>query len=172
MKNDLSLMRYAVRIMMLFGLSVVAACHSPQPGSQTGDEVDLVQQGVTITSYNYTDRALNDITVDGVWAGGARAYSFSGRAAGLLAPKDRSRQHSVKVRWDVGSKYDLATNRYPDEAPPMEPHEVLVPIKFPYPQQVEHLILHFYPDGHVEAELTESMPEPRIPAPEGFRRPD
>lgn len=148
---------------------ILAACHATgNNGSE--DEMDLVSQGVTISSYNYTDRALNDIVVDGAWSGGADAFSMSGSAAGLMAPRDRTRQHSVEVRWDVGSRYDLATNRYPDKAPPMEPHEATVPIRFPYPEQIENLVLHFYPDGHVEAEFAEFVPPPRVAAPEGFRR--
>lgn len=134
------------------------------------DSVDLVSQGATLTSFNYTDRAINDITVDGVWGGGADAYSASGGAAGLLAPRDRTRQHSVKVRWEVDDVYDVATNRYLEPTEPPEQHEATLPIKFPYPEKIEFLILHFYPNGQVEAEFTERMPEPRIPPPEGFSR--
>lgn len=161
-------MQYVLRAIVLMGLLVVAGCQFPFADSKD-DEVDLVNQGVTITSYNYTDRALNDVTVDGVWTGGAHAYSLGGGAAGLLAPKDRSHQHSVKVKWEVQDYYDVKTNRYLRPAPRPESHEALVPIDFPYPERMNYLILHFYPDGHVEAELTERMPEQRIPPPEGFQ---
>lgn len=148
----------------------LAACQAGPSSTNSEDDMSLVSRGVTITSYNYTDRALNDITVDGAWSGGADAFSMSGSAAGLMAPEDRTKQHSVTVRWDVGSQYDLATNSYPEAAPPMEPHEATVPIEFPYPEHIEYLTLHFYPDGHVEAEFSDGTPERRIPQPEGFRR--
>lgn len=156
-------------ICMVLALSWLPACSREKGYETMADDPDLlVNNGVTIIPFNYTEYAINDITVDGVWAGGVDVFSGGGGAAGLLKPRDRSRQHSVKVEWDVGSHYDLASNRYQSEKPLQVHHRAMVPIKFPYPDEFEVLALHFYPDGHVEADFTGMFPEPRVAPPSGF----
>lgn len=127
---------------------------------------------LSLFAFNYTERSILDITVDGMWLGGASAYTNGGRAMGPRAPRDRSRPYSVEVTWRVSGLYDMATNTY--ARMPVEEKEASVPLKFPYPDDPGMLVLHFYPDGRVEAELIDRQDSHfdfrRIPIPEGHRR--
>jgi hypothetical protein len=69
----------------------------------------------------------------------------------LLAPSDPSRKAVLHVRWVVADIYDVASNTYSRR--PDEPRTAEVPVAWPYPASPDYLVLHFYPDGHVEAEL-------------------
>lgn len=133
---------------------------------------DLPRRGVSLFAFNYTDRYVGDVKVDGMWLGGADAHGNSGSAAGLSAPRDRNKRHSIEVSWIVADVYDLATNKY--QRRPDEPHTANVELAFPYPDNPNELVLHFYPDGHVEAELIGEKDRwwtfRRIPPPQGYTR--
>lgn len=129
---------------------------------------------LTLFAFNYTDRAVLDISVDGVRLGNADAYTNSGTAMGPRAPRDRSREHSVDVAWNISaSYYDLGTNKYIDDGE-LVSRQASVPLKFPYPEDPKELILHFYSDERVEAELIGRQENPfdfrRVPIPEGHKR--
>ena len=107
--------------------------------------------------------------MDGVWAGAANAYGGEGnRVQGLLAPSDPNRIAVLKVKWIVADDYDVALNKYTRR--PDEPHEVSIEVARPYPPNPRLLVLHFYPDGRVEAELEADLPKRRIPRPPGYHR--
>lgn len=126
-------------------------------------------RAVSTVKYNYTDRYIGDVIVNGAWTGGVDAHGGGGNLAqGILAPRDRNKQHSVRVRWVVADVYDVASNTYSRR--PDEHKEAEVKIAMPYPERPRYLMLHFYPDGHVEAELTERIPDRRIPQPQGYHR--
>lgn len=122
-------------------------------------------------AFNYTERYLIHITVDGVWMGGADAYTNGGSAMGPRPPRNRNKQHSIEVHWQLSGLYDMKTDTY--SRAPLENRSATVPIKFPYPENPNELILHFYPDGHVEAEMIDQKENVfdfrRIPIPEGHR---
>lgn len=128
--------------------AVLAGCAAAK--AKNKDQV----QFLTLFAFNYTDRYLWDITVDGMWMGPSSAYTNGGSAMGPRPPSKRNKQHTVRVRWELSDRYDLATNKY-IEVGPLEQREADVPLRFPYPEHPNMLVLHFYPDGHVEAELTE-----------------
>ena len=140
------------------GLGVVSGC----AGAQTPG------RSVTTLTYNYTGRYIGDVVVDGAWTGGADAYGMGGGAQGLLAPSDPNRQVVLKVKWVVADDYDVATNAYTRR--PDEQKQASVEVARPYPPNPSYLVLHFYPDGHVEAELEADRPKRRIPPPPGYHR--
>ena len=140
------------------GLGVVSGC----AGAQTPG------RSVTTLTYNYTGRYIGDVVVDGAWTGGADAYGMGGGAQGLLAPSDPNRQAVLKVKWVVADDYDVATNAYTRR--PDEQKQASVEVARPYPPNPSYLVLHFYPDGHVEAELEADRPKRRIPPPPGYHR--
>lgn len=127
---------------------------------------------LTLFAFNYTDRAILDITVDGMWLGSASAHTNGGTAMGPRPPRDRSTPHSLSVTWRISGLYDMASDTY--TRMPVEEKRATVPLKFPYPDDPKELILHFYPDGRVEAELIDRNENPfdfrRVPIPEGHRR--
>ncbi len=128
---------------------------------------------LTLFAFNYTDRAILDITVDGMWLGGASAYTNGKSAMGPRAPRDRSRPHSVDVTWSISaSYYALGSNKYIDDGE-LVSRQASVPLKLPYPDDPNMLLLHFYPDGRIEAELIARQDDKfdfrRIPIPEGHK---
>jgi hypothetical protein len=74
----------------------------------------------------------------------------------------------LKVKWIIADTYDLATNKYTRKPDELRDAEVELPT--PYPPDADLLVLHFYPDGHVEAELTGKRNNGRIPPPEGLKK--
>lgn len=129
---------------------------------------------LTLFAFNYTNRAILDITVDGMWLGSASAHTNGGTAMGPRPPRDRNKIHSVDVSWSISaSHYDLSTNKYVEDGDLVQ-RQARVPLKFPYPNDPDELILHFYPDGRVEAELIgredNAFDFRRVPIPEGHRR--
>jgi Protein of unknown function (DUF3304) len=141
------------------GLSVVSGCAGAQPGGRS----------VSILKFNYTARYIGDVVVDGAWTGGVDAFSGGGKSAeGLMAPSDPNRAAIIQVKWVVADDYDVATNTYTRR--PDERREAAVEVARPFPTNPSYLILHFYPDGHVEAELEADRPKRRIPQPAGYHR--
>jgi hypothetical protein len=145
-------------LLKAMGLGAVSGCAAAAPKSRS----------VTTLSFNYTGRYIGDVVVDGAWAGGVDAYGMGGGAQGLLAPSDPSRVAVLKVKWIVADDYDVASNKYSRRSD--EPHEASVEVARPYPANPSYLVLHFFPDGHVEAELEADRPKRRIPPPPGYHR--
>lgn len=146
-------------ILKLLGLAALSGCASARGESRS----------VSIDQYNYTDRYIGDITVNGVWAGSVGAYEGGGsRVQGLIAPTDSDKKIVLKVKWSVGSYYSVENNTY--TRAPTESRLADVELPTPYPAGADLLVLHFYPDGHVEAELTGNRRNRRIPLPTGYHR--
>lgn len=145
-------------LLKLFGLAALGGCASARGESRS----------ISVDHYNYTDRYIGDVMVNGVWTGGVGAYRGGGsRVQGLMAPRLADKKIVLKVKWIVADTYDIATNKYTRK--PDEPREADVDVPTPYPEDSDLLVLHFYPDGHVEAEMTGSRKNRRIPAPDGLR---
>jgi Protein of unknown function (DUF3304) len=144
---------------LAFGLSVVSGCAGAQPKNRS----------VSTVKFNYTERYIGDVTVDGVWTGGVDAFGGGGsRVEGLMAPADLSRSAVVQVKWIVSGRLDFSTNRYIEL--PLEKKQAAVEVAMPYPANPSYLVVHFYPDGHVEAELEADRPKRRIAQPAGYPR--
>jgi hypothetical protein len=106
---------------------------------------------MSLFAFNYSPYYLDDVRVDGQFLGGVGGYTNGGSGMAPRAPRGKG-PHSVRVRWIEANRYDLASNRYLDEGHRV-PREAVVPLKTPYPPNPATLLLHFYADGHVEAEL-------------------
>ena len=146
-------------IIKAIGLGALSGCAIAAPQSRS----------VSTVKFNYTDRYIGDVLVNGVWAAGVDAFGGGGdRIQGLLAPSDSSKPIVLAVKWVVADEYVVAENKYlrrPDEA-----HKAMVEIARPFPTNPTYLVLHFYPDGHVEAELEADRPKQRIAPPKGYHR--
>lgn len=146
-------------LLVTLGIGAVGGCAA---AGQT-------RRSVSIAKFNYTDRYIGDVVVDGVWTGGVDAFGGGSKLAeGLIAPTDANRAAVLKVKWVVADEYDVASNKYMRR--PDEPHEASVEVAPRYPANPSYLVIHFYPDGHVEAELEADRPKRRIPPPAGYHR--
>ncbi|WP_295747944.1 DUF3304 domain-containing protein [Undibacterium sp.] len=147
------------QLLKLFGLAALSGCAQAQTKSRS----------VGTTKFNYTGWGIDNVMVDGAWTGGVDAYSGGGKfAQGLLAPSDPNRASVLNVTWEVSGLYDIEKNTY--SRTPVEQHQAKVEVARPYPVNPDYLVLHFYPDGHVEAELEADRPKRRIPTPPGYHR--
>jgi hypothetical protein len=140
-------------------LGAVSGCAGAEPSGRSVNTVVI----------NYTDRYIGDVTADGVWVGAADAYGGEGnRVQGLLAPSDANRAVVLKVKWFVGSIYNIEANSYTRTT--VHEKTAQVEVARPYPPNPSYLVIHFFPDGHVEAELEADRPKRRIPPPPGYHR--
>ncbi len=146
-------------LLKLFGLAALGGCTSARGEGKS----------VGTVSFNYTNRYIGDVTVNGAWTGGVDAFGGGGKIAqGLIAPKDLNKKLVLKVSWVVADDYDVAANKYTRR--PDESRSADVVLIGPHPSNPSYLVLHFYPDGHVEAELEADRPKRRIPPPSGYHR--
>ena len=157
-----------VGTVLLALIALLSGCASAAAQSKNGNKA----RSLKLFAFNYTDRSLLNITVDGMWMGKASAYKQGGGAMGPRPPRDLTRQHTIEVKWEISDRYDLETNKYVAVGP-LEPRQAVIPIRMPYPENPNELILHFYPDGRVEAEMISRQDNVfdfrRIPVPEGHR---
>lgn len=143
----------------ILGAGLLAGCAQVRPQGKS----------VSIVKFNYTDRYLGDVVINGAWAGGIDAYGGGGdRVQGLMAPSDPHRRVEINVQWNVGSIYNVEFNTY--TRAPVVRQTAAVPVAWPYPPNPSYLVVHFYPDGRVEAELEADRPKRRIPPPAGYHR--
>ncbi|WP_295747949.1 hypothetical protein [Undibacterium sp.] len=147
------------QLLKLFGLVALSGCAQAQTKSRS----------VSTYCFNYTDRFIDRVFVDGVFAGIADAYSGEGSGVeGLLAPSDPNRVAVLSISWELSGLYDIESNTY--TRVPVERYQAKVEVARPFPPNPGSLVLHFYPDGHVEAELVASREIWRIPRPAGYHR--
>ncbi|WP_309618022.1 DUF3304 domain-containing protein [Salinibacterium sp.] len=141
------------------GLGVLSGCATAAPAGRS----------VSIVKFNYTDRYIGDVSVNGVWAAGVDAFGGGGdRIQGLMAPSNTTSEATLKIGWAVGSIYSVADDEY--TRMPIQAKTASVEVARPYPANPTYLVLHFYPDGHIEAELEADRPKRRIPPPPGYHR--
>lgn len=119
--------------------------------------------------FNYTDRYLRFVRVDGSYLGGLDAYT-NGGSSSMGRSKFDGGSVSVRVQWEEGNQYDLARNSYISDGHAIA-RDTVVQIKQPYPNDASTLVLHFFPDGSVEGELVQRDRDKwnlrRLPMPKG-----
>ncbi len=128
---------------------------------------------LTLFAFNYSDRYVADIVVDGRWMGGADPFTNSGSAMGPKAPRGTGTLE-LDVSWGDGGEYDLQTRSYREGTMRSGRSQASVTVQKPYPSDPSELVLHFYQDGHVEAELLgrggDRWALRRVPIPAGHPR--
>lgn len=161
----LSLLRGAIAAAMALVLSACAAAtDAPTPApAQYGKPVSLVIQG-----YNYTDDYIDSFTVNGAGggnilesgpeSGGGKSVCCAAYTPGTPLPI------RLKIRWVANYCQYRSMTAYG----PTPVHrrglwkETEAWITEPPRGQPRALEIHFYPDGHVEAAVTEGYSPPRL----------
>ncbi len=165
----------AVRFIACFLLAgLCGACNERQFVSidkaeqKTRSDFDLA-----IVGYNYTDREIGILSVDGVGGGNINLSSTSGGGGGitccvkLLSGKEPS--HHV-VRWDA------AACKFNEKTPgPLGPRyqlhyvfkELNVAVQRQGNQKPDYFEVHFFPDGSVKTMVTSELSLPLIVLPDG-----
>lgn len=149
--------RELLRALLLPGAVALIAC--TQPGSDAKPAarpapLPAPREPVSleINGFNYTDLYIDSFEVNG--QGGGNLYVSSPTAGGggsvccVSWSPDTPRPVPLTVRWTRGQ------DRWCEQE---------VAISGPVPAKPEHLGVHFFPDGHIEAELTEDYPSVKLP---------
>jgi hypothetical protein len=127
--------------------------------------------GLTITSYNYTNRYIDQFFVNG--AGGGNVFVSTESSGGgkgtccVMYTPGTPPPKTVRVRWQAsgctyygvdsgGERYSRGHSFFKEVDAPVNPNAPAHPVNFE---------VHFYPDGHVEAAITDHISEPRLKLP-------
>jgi hypothetical protein len=122
-----------------------------------------------VVGYNYTNRYIDSFDVDGTWGGNldvSTATAGGGKSTCCYAWSDAtSLPATVRVRWvSGGCKFLSKPNLYGERFPGVQHHysEKEVPIVGTLPAKPTTIEVHFYPDGRIEAAITDAESEPRL----------
>ncbi len=150
----------------------LTACHA-QPSDNSSDKpVEKIPSGtklsLTLTGYNYTNRYIDTFSVNG--QGGGNLFisgptSGGGGSVCCVGYRSGQRTWTVKVRWQANA-CTYNEKKYSKDDIQYEIHsyfkEVEVQVDPNVPARPQYLEVHFYPDGHVEAAITEHASPPRL----------
>jgi hypothetical protein len=140
-----------------------ASVNAPPPTAEkhSGRRLDL-----TIAGYNYTNRYIDDFTVNGQWGGNlsiSEAGSAGGGSACCVAYLDTAGKDTVKVRWQSGACYFTTKSTISNDTY-QNLHsfykEVEVELDKSSARKPNYLEIHFYPDGTVKAAVTDKTSPP------------
>lgn len=161
--------RIAWRVCVAPVLLLVGVACSTSAASVAGKKSPYL----SLFAFNYSDRYVADIVVDGRWMGGADPFTNSGSAMGPKAPRGMG-SLELDVSWGDGGAYDLQTRSYREGTMRSGRSRASVTVRKPYPSDPSELILHFYQDGHVEAQFLgrggDRWALRRVPIPPGHPR--
>jgi hypothetical protein len=149
-----------------FGLQ---ACNAHPNGSESG-----VSSGngrtvqLEIFGYNYTNRPIDQFTVNG--QGGANIVLSSAGSGGsggtcCVSYTPGQKDFSVEVRWTTHScqyTQDTGTGEGTYDATYYFYKTVSVPVDISNAESPQNIEVHFYPDGSVQAGISQLMSLPRL----------
>lgn len=148
-----SVARYGV---LLVALLVLGACNKPKTDAQANGppaepEIRIERVQLGINGFNYTDLYIDSFEVHGVGGGNLRVSSPDSGGGGVTCcltwVKGGSFPTELKIAWTRDGKRWCRGKAV---------------LKGPEPANPEYLGIHFFPDGHIEAELTEHLADPKL----------
>lgn len=153
-------------------MPTLAACKNSQTGNNASDAKVIPEKieaiNLAITGYNYTDRYINDFSVNGNGGGNIYVSSPAGGGGGSTCCAtyvSGDKAWKVRVEWQIGGcTFDNSVNDDGSLVYSIHPYykEVEVQIDPKIPDNPKYLEVHFYPDGHIEAAVTENRSAPRL----------
>ncbi|WP_375769807.1 DUF3304 domain-containing protein [Archangium gephyra] len=141
------------------GLSMLVACNKPKTEEKPGvrpaqaDEAPVITEPVSleIDGFNYTDLYIDSFEVNGQGGGNLFVSSPTSGGGGGVCCMSFSPGTNLPVQLRI--KWTRERKRWCEK-------EAL--LTGPVPANPRYLGVHFFPDGHIEAEITENDPEPRL----------
>lgn len=164
--------RCLVALCALAAISILSACNAQADSAKSERPATKIPFGkeisLTIYGYNYTNRYIDSFSVDGAGGGNLYVSSPNGSGGGSVCCTPYIiglRDFTVKVRWQSGGcKYAEKENNsnyvYYRTYPFFK--EAVVKVDPNISENPRYFEVHFYPDGHVEAAITEQSSEPRL----------
>lgn len=160
---------HVLKLLLAWMATAAVGCDAGAPGGASpGTAPPAKPVGLTIAGYNYTNRYIDQFFVNGhgggnlfvstETSGGGGGVCCVMYTPGLPTPK------TVRVKWqasgcmyrETNSSGEVSrwTHSYFKEADAVvDPRVPASPTRFE---------VHFYPDGHVEAAITDEMSSPRL----------
>jgi hypothetical protein len=139
-------------------LALVACNESPPrakpdeaPTPATDSQGLRKRVSLEINGFNYTDLYIDHFAVNGQGGGNINVSSPTSGGGGSVCCVVFSPGSTLPIRIKV--QWTRDGDRWCEQ-------EVL--ITGPVPASPEHLAIHFFPDGHIEAEITENYPKPKL----------
>jgi len=141
------------------GLSMWVACSKPKAEETRGaqpaqvEEAPVIPQPVslTINGFNYTDLYIDSFEVNG--QGGGNLFVSSPTSGGGGSVCCVSFRPGTRLPVALTIKWTRDRKRWCEK-------EVL--LTGPVPANPRHIGVHFFPDGHIEAEITAEYPELKL----------
>ena len=159
--------------LMLFVLHATA-CH-PKVGKTSGAPAVIAEPAIakgtpvtlTIMGYNYTDRDINDFSVDGTGGGNLSVSSASGGGGGSVCCSSYitgTPAPEIKVRWQADAcTYDIWHDEEGKEFNNIFSIYKTAGVKVAAVSlNPKYLEIHIFSDGHVEAAITDEVSAPRL----------
>lgn len=135
-----------LRPWLLLGVLGGAASCTPTPKAAPAEaRANSEPVLLEINGFNYTDLYIDSFEVNGQGGGNLFVSSATSGGGGSVCC----------LRWVPGTPLPLRVSWTRDQKRRCEQE---VPLRQPLPAAPRHLAVHFFPDGHLEAELTENYP--------------
>jgi hypothetical protein len=170
--SQFSWRRPASSLLSMMMMLVLSACHAQSPDSAGEDKADAkiplgTPLSLTLQGFNYTDKYIDRFQVDGLGGGNifvSTETNGGGKSACCVSYVLGASARKVKIRWQTdacrfnerisrGQKYSNIHSFF---------KEVEVQVDRDIPEHPRYFEVHFYPDGHVEAAMTEQASRPRL----------
>lgn len=165
----------AASIASMISLILTIGCKAQSEGGvsikRSSDRIsEGTEVSLTLTGYNYTNRYIDEFSVNGNGGGNLFVSSTSSGGGGSVCCVRRIKGaiRPVKIRWQ--SDACIYHTRLEGRNETFEHihsyfSEVVVPVASDDPDHPRYFEVHFFPDGHVEAAVTEAPSSPRIELP-------
>ena len=120
---------------------------------------------LSVTGFNYTDQDIGNFSID--YAGGDMlgAFEWGGDVCCVSVSRGRPLPWSFHVRWAADfCEFTTEPNMYGETFDGYQHFYKETDVKFrgPVPKDPSFVAAHFYPDGHVDIDVTERPPKPRL----------
>jgi hypothetical protein len=155
----------AMLVLLLFQSSgsVISSVAAAESATGTGKRLNL-----TLAGFNYTSRYIDRFSVNG--QGGGNLYvsgpsSGGGSSVCCISYVKGAAAPTVSVRWQSGGCMFRAPRVLADGSTHLAHgfyRELKVKVNANVPKDPAYLEVHFYPDGHVESAITDTVSAPRL----------
>ena len=155
-------------LVLLF--TALAACQPARSGGKaaTTPPPSIESHTLTILGYNYTNRYIDQFSVNGAGGGNMSVSTPTSSGGGgtccAVWVDGTPLPVTMHVRWVADYCIDILTSRYGEKhrVPQSFFKEADVVFNGPVPSDPHNLEVHFYPDGHIELAITSMASEPRL----------
>jgi len=159
------------KILVLIAISFLYFSRADAEQFSEGTNKDNVPESweVDMVGFNYTNRVIDGYSVNGEGAGNVLLSSRTSGGGKSVCCITISHLQSgiarIRVRWQVDGCTYLTRSKISGEVfenvfPYYKQADLALPLR--KNSRAQHLEVHFYPDGSVNAQLTESLSLPRI----------